>query len=909
MLEKDPLATLFLLLAGVQALALLGAWLAARRGTEAPPRWLVAWDRLAQSRAKAVALTFALALGLSTGLSLVRWPVPRVQDEFSYLLAAETFAAGRLTNPTHPLWPHFETEHVLQRPTYTSKYPPMQALSLALGIVLTGEPVVGVWLGVAAACAAMCWMLYAFVPPRWALLGGVLAATHPGVLGWWAQGFWGGQMAMLGGALLFGGVGRIVGAGARPLARDAVLMALGLAVLANSRPYEGLVASLPAAAALAVGLLGPRRPSIGTSLRNVVAPACVVLTLASAGMMEHNRAVTGHALRMPYQAHNDQYGATPLFLWQDDPPEKEYRDRKLRDFYAGWERSLAERQTGAYGVAKFALHKVGVWNGFYFGPALGTLALGLVLRRRGGGRDWWTAFAGTALLWCLAGSLLCVWFNPHYLAPAAPLVVLLIVEGSRRLAEAGPRARRLLRAGLAAQGVSVAALGVLVPVVLGGDGWWMARERMIADLKAKGGDHLVILRHGREYTPHEEWIYNEPDIDAQRVVWARELDSAAAAQLRKHFAGRRVWLLEAYRPRIPDGTPNPPPLPPPELVPYPPTPEWMLAPPTRLLIGEAVAAVAVCEPNASGTAAIVAAPAGRPALVVFDTDGAARDVALPAPAASLAALQGRTVAAALAGLPALALVDLASGQVATTPLPSPARHVAIGSAGEQRLLVASCPEARAVVVLADESGTWRRITAVTVPGWPAAATLADVTGDGAADLVITDPATNAVWLAQGSPQGTVFGEAARIGEALEPLALTVADLDGDGALDIAVTEGQMDRVLVLHSRGGRFEASRPHCGIAPLGIAAADLTGDGKPDLAVATRWGHGLTLLGSASDGEAVAAGFAAPAEITLGAQTWFEEKASSVAVGDVDGDRRPDVVVGAAAGVFVYRTAAGSR
>ena len=224
-------------------------------------------------------------------------PNPSVHDEFSYLLQADTFAHGRLTNPTPAMWVHFETFHEIFQPTYCSKFFPGQGLFLALGKVVFGHPFWGVWLTSGLMCAAITWMLQGWFPAEWAFLGGALALLRFGVFGYWANSYWGGNVAAIGGALVLGALPRLKSSVGW---QDATSMGVGLALLADSRPWEGLVLSLPVAVMLFWWMFGKNGPQLRVSLRAIVLPldagAGVNWRMAGLLLLAHNRQSGAHAV-------------------------------------------------------------------------------------------------------------------------------------------------------------------------------------------------------------------------------------------------------------------------------------------------------------------------------------------------------------------------------------------------------------------------------------------------------------------------------------------------------------------------------------------------------------------------------------------------------------------------------------
>jgi len=226
----------------------------------------------------------------------------------------------------------------------------------------------------------------------------------------------------------------------------------------------------------------------------------------------------------------------------------------MRDFYQVWEMGDFRFARTFRGYLAISAQKMATGLFFFFGFVL-TPPLVMVWRVL---RDRRVRFVVVTAVVFGAGLAMNAWFFPHYAAPFAAAIYVVLLQCMRHL--------RQWRPGGSPIGLGLVRLAPLVCLLLAGARiyaeplgleihrwptmWYgteplgLPRAQVAAELAAKQGKHLAIVRYVPDHLPFDDWVYNAADIDASRVVWAREMDGESDRDLVRYFHDRQVWLVE-----------------------------------------------------------------------------------------------------------------------------------------------------------------------------------------------------------------------------------------------------------------------------------------------------------------------------------------------------------------------------
>jgi hypothetical protein len=241
------------------------------------------------------------------------------------------------------------------------------------------------------------------------------------------------------------------------------------------------------------------------------------------------------------------YGWPLTLPWEKAVPVA-YGNSEMRQYYE-YERCVQSQKSWPVQAINLSLlHLSPIWR-FYLGPALT-----LPFLWAGG---WWR-YRRIRLpliclgLTCVAGFVIVAY--PHYIAAATGCFLIAIVQAMRYGRRSG--------AGIARSRIAVAACLAMLPVRAlvnpafvpwakpeylsfspNGSVKGEERYRILHQLQEIPGRHVVFVQYHRDRYHPGGWVYNNADIDGQRVVWARDLGAASNREVLLYYPDRRPWLV------------------------------------------------------------------------------------------------------------------------------------------------------------------------------------------------------------------------------------------------------------------------------------------------------------------------------------------------------------------------------
>ena len=477
---------------------------------------------------------------------------PAWHDEFSYLLQAETFRAGRISWPARTVAGDvFHQVHVLNRPRSASRYFPWTGIWI-LPFSAVGLPIAGHWLAGALACmlfhrilrtllsvwAANIGGLLLALSPGLALFSNLLLAHHPTLLAlavflwaflhWQNHGHW--AMALLAGT------------------------ALTCAML--GRPMTAAGFALPCGLLLLKQVLKPQTPEQRVTATIAIGSMAIPLLLGFCVLMIMNLSITGNWRTSAYQYYTDTW--TPRHRYGFDNARRSADPRSVLAKYDAWATNLTP--AGAIVNVQNRLTASAQWTlGI---PALLLLipaALPLCM----------TSGIAAARLRLLLASLLCLhlvhipyWYDGilhwHYVFETAPLLLMLAAAGLQSV-------RQILESACSRRSATAWCLALLVasllPAWIDAESLWgpsrislavseqtyskvriAAFQEMAAKVAARGP--CILMVDETDSDQQLSYIINAPDYEAPALICRLPQTPDGLRQLASAFPNRRLYVVE-----------------------------------------------------------------------------------------------------------------------------------------------------------------------------------------------------------------------------------------------------------------------------------------------------------------------------------------------------------------------------
>ncbi len=268
-------------------------------------------------------------------------------------------------------------------------------------------------------------------------------------------------------------------------------------------------------------------------------------------MLYYNWRGTGNPLLMPYVLNEHTYHISKPFIWQPRGPIPIYHHLAMRSFYCFHELPSFLESRHLWGLEILTAMKLEVYYEFLLWPLL-VVALFAMLRMLRSRR---VRILAITILVTLAGLLIESWPpNAHYAAPLLCVVMAVALYGLRMARTWRPRnlpaGSMLVRAVVilvACWSLVPLAARVIDPYQVTGTEHRppeLERARLQAQLERMPGKHLVLVHIRRSYVPTTDWVYNEPDIDHAKVVWARDMGTEGNQELVDYYKDRQVWIVD-----------------------------------------------------------------------------------------------------------------------------------------------------------------------------------------------------------------------------------------------------------------------------------------------------------------------------------------------------------------------------